>query len=59
MRSRWIRRAVASALLGVLIVSASPAGALVDSFRELRPFSFNPDGTANCGKWCGLLESCC
>jgi hypothetical protein len=59
MRSRWVHRAFGSALLGVLIVSASPAGAIVESFREIRPYSFNPDGTMNCGKWCGLLESCC
>jgi hypothetical protein len=46
-------------LLGVLILSASPAGALIESFRDFRPVHFNPDGTMDCAKWCGLLESCC
>jgi hypothetical protein len=59
MHSRWIRRACATALFGVMIVSASPAGALIESFRDLRPVHFNPDGTMDCAKWCGLLESCC
>jgi hypothetical protein len=46
-------------LLVGLIVSASPAGALVESFRELVPVRFHPDASMDCAKWCGLLESCC
>ena len=59
MRSRLVRRSFATVLFGVLILSASPAGALIESFRDLRPVHFNPDGTMDCAKWCGLLESCC
>jgi hypothetical protein len=59
MRSHVLRRVFTSLLLAGLIVSASPAGALIESFRDLRPVHFNPDGTMDCAKWCGLLESCC
>jgi hypothetical protein len=59
MRSHLLRRALTSMLLIGLMVPASPAGALVESFRELVPIRFHPDASMDCAKWCGLLESCC
>ena len=57
--SSLIRRSLVAAALATLALSVSPAQALYTDMRDLYPKSFNPDGTFNCARWCGLLESCC
>jgi len=59
MNSRLIRRVCTAVLLAVAGFSVSPARAYYVAGRDLVPVRFHADGSMDCAKWCGLLESCC
>ncbi len=54
-----IRKSLLAAAFLLAASAATPASALYLEGRDLYPKRFNPDGSMDCARWCGLLESCC